>query len=260
MLDQITPVILTKNEALNIERALASLGWARTILVVDSGSSDATLDILARTPNVRVVHRPFDNHWNQWRFAIEDTGIDSEWVLRLDADYRLSDALVDELRGLSPDAATAAYRIAFDYAIAGRVLPGSLYPSNTVLFRRAAMTVVARGHTEGWEPQGAVALLSGRIIHDDRKPLAVFIASQVRYMQHEARVVLAGKPGLAAWLRRHPPLMPIAVFFYCLLIKRLIFAGRAGLLYTFQRTVAEGILAMTIIEQWLDDSAGSAKQ
>jgi hypothetical protein len=54
--------------------------------------------------------------------------------------------------------------------------------------------------------------------------------------------------GLRDWLRMHPPLMPIAVFFYCLVWKRLLFSGRAGLLYTLQRTLAEGILALFILE------------
>lgn len=255
MLDHITPVILTMNEAPNIERALAALAWAHEIIVVDSGSTDETLAILARHANVRVMNRVFDNHWNQWRFAVEETGVATDWILRLDADYALTDALITELRGLQPPADTAAYRIAFDYAIWGRVLPGSLYPANSVLFRRGQMAIVPRGHTEGWEPAGDIISLKGRIIHDDRKPLRTFIASQVRYMRHEARAVMDGKPGLAAWLRRHPPLMPIATFFYCLFGKGLIFAGRAGLYYTLQRTVAETILAMTIIEQWLEGKA-----
>lgn len=254
MLDQITPVILTMNEAPNIERALASLSWARDIIVVDSGSDDETLSILARHAHVRVIHRTFDNHWNQWRFAVEETGVATDWVLRLDADYALSEALIAELRALQPASDTAAYRIGFDYAIWGRVLPGSLYPANTVLFRRGQMAIVERGHTEGWGPCGAVSPLSGKIIHDDRKPLATFIANQVRYMRHEARAVMDGKSGLAAWLRRHPPLMPMATFFYCYFGKGLIFSGRAGLYYTLQRTVAETILAMTIIEQWLGNS------
>ncbi|MEQ1687647.1 MAG: glycosyltransferase family 2 protein [Sphingopyxis sp.] len=252
MLERITPVILTCNEAPNIARCLASLSWAREIIIVDSGSEDATLGILALHPHVRLLHRTFDNHWNQWRFAIENTNISTEWVLRLDADYALSEGLVAELRALQPANDTAAYRIGFDYAIWGKRLRGSLYPANSVLFRRGWMAITERGHTEGWEPQGRVEPLNGTIVHDDRKPLATFIASQLRYMQHEASAVMGGKPGLAACLRRHPPLMPVATFLYCLFGKGLIFSGRAGLYYTFQRTVAEAILAMTIIERWLD--------
>jgi hypothetical protein len=49
----------------------------------------------------------------------------------------------------------------------------------------------------------------------------------------------------------HPPLMPVAVFFYCLFVKGLLFNGKAGLLYTLQRTIAEGILSLYILEKQL---------
>jgi len=54
---------------------------------------------------------------NQWRFAVQETSITSPWILRLDADYQLTDALVAELDRLDPDAAVSAYQIAFDYAV-----------------------------------------------------------------------------------------------------------------------------------------------
>ena len=60
MLDQITPVILTYNEAANIGRTLERLAWAREVVVVDSLSTDDTVAIAGRFPNTRVVQRPFD--------------------------------------------------------------------------------------------------------------------------------------------------------------------------------------------------------
>mgnify|MGYP000054707374 CR=1 FL=1 len=247
MLDKITPLILTFNEEANVERLLAGLHWATRIIVIDSGSSDATLAMLAADPRVVVHHRPFDNHWNQWAFAIDQC--DDGWILRLDADYFVTQALVDEIVALRPDEDVAAYRIAFGYAMWGRVLPGSLYPANHILFRMDKVRVVERGHTEGWEVTGKILPLRGRVIHDDRKPMAAFVAAQSRYMAHEATAVENGKPGWASRLRRHPPLMVIAVFFYCLIVKRLIFAGPAGWMYVMQRVVAEGILALTLLER-----------
>lgn len=249
MLDAITPVVLTRNEADNVPRLLAGLGWARRIVVVDSGSDDATLELLAADPRVTVFHRSFDNHWNQWTYAMAETGIDSDWVLRLDADYVVTGALVAELAALSPDAPVDAYRLRFRYAMWGRVLPGSLYPPNHILFRRGRARVVARGHTEGWEVDGPVAALRNPVIHDDRKPMRGFILSQIRYMEHEADAVEAGKPGLSSWLRRHPPLMPLFVLAYCLIAKGLVFAGPAGWMYTLQRVTAEAILSLILFER-----------
>src|SRR5262249_23437767 len=117
MLEQITPVLLTYNEDQNIGRTLGHLGWAKDVVVVDSGSTEGTLKLLKQFPSVRVFDRPFDTHGNQWQFAIEHTKLATDWVLRLDADYQLSDAIVAELSQLEPNAAISAYRVEFDYAV-----------------------------------------------------------------------------------------------------------------------------------------------
>ena len=148
MLADITPVILTYNEAANIGRSLERLTWAKEVVIVDSNSTDDTLAIAGRFPNVRTVQRPFDTHAQQWRFAVEETGITSDWVLRLDADYMVEPALRDEIAGLAPAAGTAAYEIAFTYCIDGRPLRASLYPALPVLFRRGRGRFVQDGHTE----------------------------------------------------------------------------------------------------------------
>ena len=104
LLNATTPVILTFNEAPNLERTLSGLSWAADIVVVDSGRTDGTLDILARQKNVRVFHRPFDTHAAQWRYAVFETGIESAWVLRLDADYHVPPAFPAEIAALPADA------------------------------------------------------------------------------------------------------------------------------------------------------------
>src|SRR5688572_4223127 len=135
MIEQITPLILTFNEAPNIERTLAPLSWARDIVVVDSGSTDKTRELLARHSKVRVVERVFTTHAEQWNFGLEHTGIRSDWVLALDADFVLSDELVKELSTLDPDAGTAGYRASFTYCIEGKPLRGAAYPPVVVLYR-----------------------------------------------------------------------------------------------------------------------------
>jgi hypothetical protein len=116
LLDQITPVLLTYNEEQNISRTLSQLAWAKDIVVVDSGSTDGTLAALAHFPNVRVFNCRFDTHGKQWRYATEETNIGTDWLLRLDANYQVSDALIAELARLDPNVAVSAYRVRFDYA------------------------------------------------------------------------------------------------------------------------------------------------
>src|SRR5262245_38958052 len=114
-LDSVTPLIITYNELANIERTLAPLGWARRIAVIDSGSTDGTLDVLAKDPRIAVHHRPFDTFADQCNFGL--TRIESEWVLSLDADYELSPALVEELRTLQPREDCVGLRAGFVYRI-----------------------------------------------------------------------------------------------------------------------------------------------
>src|SRR5205823_458185 len=98
MLEQITPLILTYNEAPNIGRALEQVSWARDIAVVDSFSDDATLEIVARCPQARVFQRRFDCLEKQWNYALTETGIGTDWILALDADYIATPELIDEIR------------------------------------------------------------------------------------------------------------------------------------------------------------------
>jgi glycosyltransferase involved in cell wall biosynthesis len=256
MLDHITPVLLTHNEEQNIGRTLSELRWAKDIVVVDSGSTDGTLTILAGYPNVRVFHRPFDTHAKQWRYAVEETQIATDWILRLDADYQVSDALASEFAQLDPDAPVSAYRIRFDYAIFSEKLFSSLYPANTILLRKNKFRVWDKGHTEAWDVNGSIATLSGRVLHDDWKPTGQWVIGQTRYMQSELEWLRVGRGGLVRWLRLRPPLMPIVAFIYCLFGKGLIVSGRAGIFYALQRMVAEAILSLMVLEAKLRDRAG----
>lgn len=256
MLNEVTPLILTFNEEPNIARTLEQLTWARDIVVVDSHSTDRTRAIAASFPNVRVFERAFTTHAEQWNFGLAQTAIETEWVLALDADFVLTDEVLRELKALSPPAAVAGYRAPFTYCIGGTPLRSAVYPPVTVLFRRGAATYEQDGHTQRVRVTGLVQPLSARIRHDDRKPLAHWIASQVRYMKLEADKLLAAPSASLAtvdrvrkWLVVAPPLM----FLHCLFVAGGITDGRAGLFYALQRAAAELILSLTLAERRLRD-------
>lgn len=252
MLEQITPVLLTYNEAPNLSRTLAALAWAKSIVVVDSGSTDGTLALLAADPRVRVVQRAFDSHAAQWNFAIAETGIGTPWILALDADYVLSNALVAELGALRPDAGTTAFRARFDYYVRGRRLWGSLYPPVTVLFRADRGRYVQDGHTQRLEVVGRIDDLRAPIAHDDRKPFAHWRAAQRRYCRLEA-AKLAGTPwsklGWPDRVRRLVVVAPAMVLLYVLIGRGAALQGLAGWQYAFQRTWAEVVLSQELLER-----------
>jgi len=96
----ITAIVLTKNEEKNLPDCLKSLeGFAARVVVVDSGSTDATCDI-ARAGGAEVLAHPFENHARQFNWALDHAGIATKWTLRLDADERLTPALCRELEAL----------------------------------------------------------------------------------------------------------------------------------------------------------------
>jgi glycosyltransferase involved in cell wall biosynthesis len=252
MLDQIVPVILTYDESANIGRCLARLTWARKILVVDSYSTDNTLLICARYPNVRVVQRHFDSHANQWNFALAEATPIAPWMLAMDADYMLSDEFVKEIATLTPDENTGGYRCRFKYAIFGRILRSGLYPPVTALFRFGGAHYVQDGHTQRVVVAGGMASLTTRILHDDRKSLDRWILSQRQYASLEARKLAGSAVGhrldLRTWLRARTPLSPLAVAAYCLIIRGGIFEGPPGWYYALQRMSAEGLICAAMLD------------
>lgn len=252
MLDQITPLILTYNEAPNIRRTLDRLAWARRIVVIDSGSTDETKDIVCEYKQADVIRHDFHDFASQCNFGL--TQVTSPWVLSLDADYELSDALVWELQSLSASGDVAGYRAQFVYRIHGRPLRASLYPPRIVLYRRKLAQYLQEGHAHRVTVAGTVVSLHGKIFHDDRKPLARWFASQQRYANDEADHLLArrdGKLGRADRLRLMAWPAPFAVLFYVLLAKRCIFDGWPGWYYALQRVLAEAMLALEIADRRL---------
>lgn len=254
--DGITPLLITFNEIQNIGRTLAQLGWAQRIVVIDSGSTDGTLDLLARNPRVEVVHRPFDSFAEQCNFGLAQ--IRTDWVLSLDADYELSDALVSELAELQPGPTDIGYKAAFVYRIHGRPLRGTLYPPRTVLYRVAGARYENEGHGHRIRLQGQVIALRGRIFHDDRKPLSRWLGSQLKYAAREAAHLLETpreRLGRADRIRLMGWPAPILVLGYVLFAKGAILDGRAGWFYAFQRLLAEVLLALELLDRRLSGAA-----
>jgi glycosyltransferase involved in cell wall biosynthesis len=251
MIKEITPIILTYNEASNISRTLGQLSWANDIVIVDSGSNDDTKKIALAFPKVRFFVRQFDIHASQWNYALKETGIQTEWVLSLDADYVLTDGFIEELRNILPERECGGYRSKFVYCVFGRPLRASIYPPVTVLYRRRLASYVQDGHTQRVVVTGNICDLRSRILHDDRKSLARWLVSQDRYMELEAEKLVhpsSSSRSLLDRIRRVPIAAPLAVLMYCLIVKGLLLNGLPGLYYTLQRVLAEIILSLKLIQ------------
>lgn len=246
---EITPLILAYNEAPNIGRTLNSLQWASSVLVVDSGSDDETLKICAEYSQVKVVTRPFDSHTNQWNFGLDQ--VQTPWVLTLDADYLCPSEFDQEVSQL--DDACQAYAVSFRYALYGTVLRGSLYPPRVALFRAQRFRYIKDGHTQLLDTRGeSVGSLRNRFIHDDRKSHTRWLRSQIPYAALECEKLCTARPRELGWkdrIRLGVVFAPVLTFFYCLICRRLFWDGKAGLLYTLQRTYAELLLSFCLLHR-----------
>lgn len=251
----LTALLITFNEIANIRRTLASLAWVPQLLVIDSGSDDGTLDILHAHPGATVLQRRFDSFAAQCNFGL--SRINSEWVLSLDADYGVPPALAAAMPALLTRAdreGLAGYSLPFRYCIDGQPLRGSLLPPRTCLYRTRSGTYHNEGHGHRVRIAGAVAPLGGSlaILHDDRKPLERWLASQQRYLRIEARTLLAtptAQLSAADRLRRDTPLAPLAALLFCLLLRGGLLDGSAGLTYALQRAYAELLLLLLLREE-----------
>ena len=274
MQNEITALILTFNEAPNIERTLRQLSWLRAILIVDSGSTDQTIRLArAAHPNVNIVTRSFDSFATQCNFGLDQ--IATEWVLSLDADYVLSPTLVSEISKLDPSPDISGYSAAFRYCIKGCPLRSTVYPPRTVLYRRTRARYHDEGHGHRVSVAGKIETLTGKIDHDDRKPFRRWLSEQKRYAKVEARHLLQmrraereSRIGIKAGVRNAKGearneltfqdrlrlkifFAAPAMFFYLLFVRGLILDGWPGWYYVFQRTLAESLLAVQLVVEKL---------
>jgi glycosyltransferase involved in cell wall biosynthesis len=246
---EITPIILTFNEQMNIRRTLSKLNWASEVLVVDSFSTDQTLDICAEFCNVRLVQNHFKDPADQCNFALTQD-IKTEWVLSMDADYVLSDALVTELQDFYPTEYVNGFRLHFNYLINGKQVRGSLYPPRVSLYRKQFAHYQQDGHTQRVEVTGTIGDLDARAGHDDRKSFKRWLASQKRYAKQEAVKLQEtpwGELSVQDKLRRSG-LAPLVILPYMLINQRSILDGMAGLKYTSQRLIAECYLQLARLQ------------
>ena len=245
MLDQITPIIATYNEAPNIERTLAALSWAKEVLVIDSFSDDDTLELCAKFDNVRVIQNEYSGPTKQSNFGLAQD-IQTQWVMSMDADYIVTPALQTEMANLDPNDDVKGFEIGFEYLINGRPLKGSLYPPRTALYRRESAHYQRDGHTQRVVIDGLVLSLQQKMQHDDRKPYSRWLASQRKYASQEAQKLAGVKWQTLSWpdRLRYWGVAPLAVIPYTLIIKGLALSGYAGLEYTWQRVVAEVYLQL----------------
>jgi glycosyltransferase involved in cell wall biosynthesis len=189
--------IITLNEEANLARTLSSVQFADEVIVLDSGSTDRTLEIAASFPNVKLFSEPWRGFAAQKNAAIEKCS--GTWILSLDADEELSPELQTEIRTLLPaNPPVDAYLLRRRNLFLGRwIRRGGYYPDPKLrLFRRHAanFTPAARftdrpvHETIAFE--GKLETLNYDLIHHAYPTIESYIEHMDRYSTLGAQILV----------------------------------------------------------------------
>jgi glycosyltransferase involved in cell wall biosynthesis len=202
MNDSISVVILTFNEKIHIERCVKSLLSAGVkVFLVDSGSKDGTVEI-AESLGAQVFYNPWKNYADQFQWGLDNCPIDTEWVMRMDADEYLEPDLIDEIRsGLVnvPSYISGLY-IRRKYFFLGQwIKKGSVYPLNLLrIWRTGQGKIEARWMDEHivLSGEGKTMFLNGHIVDDNLNNTRWYIDKHNKYADREMVDILGRKYGL----------------------------------------------------------------
>jgi hypothetical protein len=256
----ISVIVAARNEEKNLPRCLKALHNVGEVYVIDSNSTDATLEI-ARTLGAKVVQFHYQGGWPKKRqWAMENLPLAFDWILLVDADEAMTPELADEIRGAIEDPNVSGYYISLQMYFLDRVLRhGDASFWKLSLFRRE------KGHYEcrlrGQDSSmadmevhehvvvdGATARLTNPLIHHNVESLSRYIQKHDEYSNWESRVLLQGDQGsselpaaffgtqaqLRRWLKKRlygVPGSPVLLFFYRYFLRWGFMDGVAGLIY-----------------------------
>jgi len=255
----VSVIIPVRNEAKNLPRCLEALADAEEVIVVDSQSTDATVEI-AREFGAQVVQFRYPGGWPKKRqWAMDTLPLANEWILLLDADEVLTPELAAEIRRAIQNAEVNGYYIALRMYFLGRVLRhGDASFWKLPLFRRgkgkyecrlkdqdasmADMEVHEHVYVEG-----KTARLECPLIHHNIESLSRYIQKHDEYSNWEARVLSQERPGneivpsffgtqaqRRRWLKKKLfaiPGSPLLLFLYRYLFRLGFLDGVPGLIY-----------------------------
>lgn len=254
-------VMISLNEEHNMRAVLDNLdGWAREIYLVDSYSSDRTVDI-ALQRGVYVVQRKFNGFGDQWNFALEQLPISAPWTMKLDPDERLTEELKREITRAIDDDKADGIEITRRLWFIGKRLPVGqklirLWRTGKCRFS----DVLVNEHPL---VEGDIVTIDGELEHYDSPDLHHWYDKQNRYSTAEAisfcrNAALSVSPKLFGaplerrmWLKHQlisSPLLPMIVFAYSYLLQGAWRAGRIGFIWAAMRASVHRMIALKIRE------------
>lgn len=277
---RISAVILTKNEAINIERCLCSLNWCDEIVVLDSGSTDETTTI-AESMEVKVfthVQPPPFRIANQRNWALEHCGLIGDWILFVDADETIPEALASEIKtqiqaqaqeqGLTPPQGSTTPQInAFEltprYLFWGQWLKRTQgYPNWHARLLKREEVRFAGGVWEHFDDGAEVGRISIPYDHHaNSKGFSDWLERHDRYSSWDAKSIIdflnhgksealgtTRKLRLRQWAAQLWPLRPLARFFQMYVLRLGFLEGWRSLVFCSLYALYELMIVTKVIE------------
>jgi glycosyltransferase involved in cell wall biosynthesis len=263
----ISILILTKNEQQDLPGCLESVRWSDDVQVLDSYSSDATLEIAQRA-GATATQRAFDGYASQRNFGLQ-LPFKNPWVLIVDADERIPAALVAEMQTFVASAplSTAAGRMRRRDIWWGTWLRRAQISPYFIRLVRSGRAHYEREVNEILVVDGAIHELRESFDHYPfSKGLGHWIAKHNAYSLMEAQLIASGQSICPSWhtallgrdfnvRRAHQkaifyrlPARPLIKFFYMLIVRRAFLDGAAGIRYATLQAIYEYMIVLKVKE------------
>lgn len=184
----LTVITLAYNEEVNLPDCLESVkDIAKRMIVCDSFSTDKTLEI-AKDYGAEIIQNKFLNYSSQYIFAEENADIKTQWVLRLDADERLTDEARDEIEKIcneNTDTDVSAVDVYYKVSFLSKELKH--YP-----FHKVILYKYGKAHLENRNMDEHITITDGRsitlknkLVHNDYKGITAWIDKHNKYSSRE---------------------------------------------------------------------------
>jgi glycosyltransferase involved in cell wall biosynthesis len=265
-------LILTYNEAINLPDCLSSLEFSDDVVVLDSASTDATVE-LAEAAGATVLQRPFDNYSAQRNFGLAHD-FKHDWILMLDADERIPENFIEEIRAVTDLEANSVtlYRMRRKDMFMGRWLKHSSgYPTWFGRLFRKGMVHVEREINEEYYTDGEIGLLDGHLVHYPfNKGISYWLERHNRYSSMEAVKLREERNAPVIWgnfLSQDPmlkrkafkavayrmPFRPLLAFCFLYFFKLGFLDGKAGFHFSIMRSIYEYMISLKMRERLISD-------
>ena len=260
----ISVLILTRNEEINLPDCLALVAWSDDIVVFDSFSNDRTVAI-AQAAGARVVQRTFDHYAAQRNAALQDIVYAHPWILMLDADERVTPALQRELKSTLDHAGSdmTLYHVRRRDMFFGRWLRRSSgYPTWFCRVIRTGQVWVEREINEQYYTNGKVGFLQEHLVHYPfNKGIDFWVERHNQYSSMEALLIAEEIQRPLVWrtLWAHNPVQrrkalkqlvlrlpahPFLVFLYLYVLRGGFLDGFPGFTFCWLRAFYESLITL----------------